>query len=255
MMFGIIRTPVSRCILATLAAVAVPLAAQAATMNIHTTDMDVTYMAATSGGSVFDAMGGFSGGNFAEGTADDITSADFEVDSNIVASLSNTAANGDDIHVDFRVTNIGPLSKSNSVVTVGNNGFNFGLDFFTDAGHQLSFDTDEVSILINNNIFLVTGELELDLDDPQVLPLGLSFDPTQPIQFSFVANFPSLPVGGIGTPINVAVASGVLTISGTVVPEPAAQLLILGSMAMVGMFVVRRRPQVAYAHASGQHKT
>lgn len=240
-MFGSIRRRAAQSLFAAVTACCLPLVAQAATISIHMTDMDVLYMGSTSGGSLFDAMGGFSGGSFAEGTADDITSADFEVDSTNVGSLSNTGADGDDIHVDLRITNIGPtVPKNVPLPVVGNNNFLFGLDFFTDAGHFLSLNTDEVSLWISDGFFLFSGAAQFE---SQNLPFGLALDPSQPIQFSFIANFPSVPTGPLGTPIAQAVGSGVLTISGTVIPEPSTYVMLCTGFAVAAIGVMfRNRP-------------
>jgi hypothetical protein len=246
-MLGSIRRRAAQSVLATLAACCIPLAAQAATINIFLTDMDVAYSGTMSGGILFDFMGGPTGGSFVEATADDITSADFEVDSTNVGSLSNTAADGDDLHVDLRITNIGAtIPKNVFLPTVGNNGFTFGLDFFTDTGSFLSLDTDEVSVFISNNTFFITGEVQLD---QQNLPFGLAFDPTQPIQFSFSANFPSVPAGPTGTLMTSAVGSGVLTISGTAIPEPSTYVMLISGLVVIGLALVHNKRRTVWNFA------
>jgi hypothetical protein len=232
-------------VLAALAGCLLPLAAQAGTINIILSDMDVNYMGSTSGGSFYDAMGGFSGGNLAEGTSDDISSAVYEMDGNPVGTLINTAANGDDIHVDFRVTNVGAtIAKNVFFPTLGNNNGAFGLDLFTDSGTQLRLGTDEVSVFINNNVMFITGSATLL---SQGLPFGLALDPSQPVQFAFTATLPAVPnTANMG----MAVGSGALTISGVMaIPEPAEIALLLPAAFIVGLALARRQRSFACGFA------
>jgi hypothetical protein len=244
-MLGSIRRRAVQGIFAIIVAGCLPLAARAGTIKIDLTDMEVSYGGNMSGGSIFDFMGGFGGGNFVEITADDITSADFFVDGNPVGSLNNTAPDGDDLHADLRIINVGAFIPKNIPVPVaGNNNFAFGLDFFGDTGNFLSLNTDEVSLYVNDFFFFMSGAVQLDT---QALPFGLQLDPTKPIQFSFVANFPSVPMGGTGTQITQASASGVLTITGFTVPEPATYALLCTGLLATTIGCVRRPRRAALA--------
>jgi hypothetical protein len=208
--------------------------------------MEVSYGGGMSGGSLFDFMGGFGGGNFDEMAADDITSADFFLNGENVGSLNNTGVDGDDLHADLRITNVGAfIPKNVPVPAAGNNNFQFGLDFFGDAGNFLSLNTDEVSIWITDFFFIMSGAVQLDAADTQALPFGLAFDPSQPIQFSFIANFPSVPMGGTGTQIRQATASGVLTISGFTIPEPQSALLLAVGALLLSVGLIRRQRSFA----------
>jgi hypothetical protein len=101
-----------------------------------------------------------------------------------------------------------------------------------------------VSLFISNNSFFVTGEVQLD---QQNLPFGLAFDPTQPIQFSFSANFPSVPAGPNGTPMTSAVGSGVLTISGTQIPEPSTYAMLFSGLVVIGLAMVHNKRRNAWS--------
>jgi hypothetical protein len=230
-----IRRRATQTMFAALTAMSLPLVAHAGTINIILSDMDVTYMGSTHGGSLYDAMGGHSGGALAEATADDISTAVFELDNVIQGTLINTGADGDDIHVDLHIDGIGAtIPKNVFLPSVGSNGGAFGLDLFTDTGFRVRITTDTVSLFVSNNVFFFAGE---GLVYDQSLPFGLlPFSMTQPVQFSFTATLPSVPI----TPtISMAIGSGALTISGIEVPEPAmAGLVVAGCL---GMGLGRRR--------------
>jgi hypothetical protein len=237
-----IRRLTARGIFAAAAALLLPLAVEAGTINIIASDMDAEYMGATHtldaepDGSLYDAMGGHSGGTLAEGTADVISTAVFERDNVILGTLINTAADGDDIHVDLHVDGIGTtITKGTFYPSLGSNGDAFGLDFFveTGAGVRLRITTDTVALRVTNNIFQFDGEGTV-VD--QLLPFGIK--PLLPtVQFSFTATLPSVPVTPV---IAIAVGSGALTISGVEVPEPVtAGLAMMGCLGTVVM--IRRR--------------
>ncbi len=226
----------AQCVFAALAACVLPLAAQAATINIILSNMDVLYMGSTGGGSLYDAMGGFGGGTLDEVMADDISTAVFELDGNPVGSaLVNTAADGDDLHVDLRISNLGPtITKGIFNPAIGNNGNAFGLDFFTDTGLRLRMNTDEVKLYVDDFTFFFTGAGQVY---DQNLPSGLEFNTSIPVQFAFTATFPSVP----NTPtISQAVGSGALTISGIQIPEPATCGLLIAGLVVPGLALILR---------------
>jgi hypothetical protein len=213
-----------------------PLAAQAGTINIILSDMDVTYMGATAGGSLYDAMGGHSGGTQTEGTSDDISTAVFERDNTVLGTLVNGAGNGDDIHVDLRIDGVGPMVTKNTFLpAVGSNGNNFGLDFFTDAGDLLRLTTNQVNLFISDNVMFFSGTGTVT--GTQNLPFGIK--PLLPnVQFSFTATLPAVPMTST---VAMALGSGALTISGVEVPEPATGLVGLAGFAMAAPWLRRRR--------------
>jgi hypothetical protein len=246
-MFGSNRRRTALSFLAALAACCLPLAAQAGTINIILSDMDVTYMGSTHAldpepdGSLYDAMGGHSGGTLAEATADDISTAVFERDNVILGTLINTAADGDDLHADLHVDGIGAaITKGVFYPSLGSNGDNFGLDFFveTGAGVRLRITTDTVALRVTNGVFQFDGEGTV-VD--QILPFGIQ--PLLPtVQFSFTATLPSVPTT---QSISMALASGALTISGVEVPEPATYVLLGTAIVALGSLVFRRGRAVA----------
>jgi hypothetical protein len=250
-MFGSIRRWTAQSFLAAVAACCLPLAAQAGTINIILSDMDVLYMGDEMGGAIFDAMGGINGGNLVESEADSIGTAYFEMNGapangTLAAStLINTAANGDDIRLDFLMQNIGATVPKNMFLpSVGNNANGFGLDFFTDTGLRLRLTTTNMSLRISNNVFTFDGEGTLY---SQNLPFGLAINQSLPVVYSYTATLPSVPVGGNGFPIAQAVASGALTISGIMVPEPATNLLLGSTAVAMGFVLLRRKRAIALA--------
>src|SRR5688572_33147303 len=113
-MFQPIRRRATQSLIAAIVALGLPMAAYSGTINIIMSDMDVMYMGSTHAldpepdGSLYDAMGGHSGGTLAEATADVISTAVFERDDVILGMLINTAADGDDLHADLHIDGIGP---------------------------------------------------------------------------------------------------------------------------------------------------
>jgi len=236
-----IRRRAVQVIFTLLAVISLPLAVQAATINIILSDMDVTYSGSTSGGSLFDLMGGFSGGTLDPSVSDDISTAVFERDDNIEATLVNNAP--DAIHADFRLTGVGPtITKNVFVPSVGSNGGAFGFDLFIDPPGAdppealLRLGVTSVSLLLTNNVFFFTGEATII---SQNLPAGLILASAQPVVFSYTATLPAVN-GGLTT-VSMAGGSGAFTISGTAIPEPTIPALaIMGSLS-AGVIVRRRR--------------
>jgi hypothetical protein len=198
--------------------------------------MDVTYLGTTSGGSLFDAMGGFAGGALVEATADTITTATFELDGNIEGVLVDTAVDGDDLHNDLRVTGIGPTIVKNVLhPSLGTTGNAFGIDFFTDTGFKVRLNVDDVTLFLTNNVFFFTGEAEIW---DQMLPFGIPrISDAHPVLFSYTATMPA--VNGALAAVGMAGGSGVFTISAVTVPEPA--MVGLACLACMGLSFFRRR--------------
>jgi hypothetical protein len=230
-------------ILVALAVLCLPLAAQGATINIILSDMDVNYLGSADegAGALFDAVGGYAGGNLDENQADRIKTAVFERDGNIVGTLMDDAGAADDLHSDLRVDAVGASIPLNVFQpSLGNNGGNFGFDFFTEgAGNSLQLGITNVSLLISPGVFFFTGQATLKSQD---LPFGLAFDTSKPIYFSYTATAPG--VNGV-SPTSMAIGSGAFTISGELIPEPATiGLLALGLTALVAG-AIRRRSAVS----------
>jgi hypothetical protein len=215
-------------------------AANAATINIILSDMDVSYAGNSNGGVLFDSMGGVMGGGLNPLLADDLSTAVFEVDNNVVGTLLDT---NDPLYGDLRVINIGATIPKNVLNTgLGNNGGGFGFDFFTNSGFQLQLGMTDVDVLVTNGVFFFTGEATVL--PGQNLPFGLQFDTSQPVQISYTATLPAVQAGAT---TNAAISSGALTISGIAIPEPTTNLLLVSGMGALGVILYRRRRTLALA--------
>lgn len=231
--------PISRLaaqgIIVAVVALSIPQATEGATINIILSDVDVTYFGDAAGGtgSIYDTIG-HPGGNLNAAEADAIETVVFELDLAQVGTL--TASDGDEVFGDLRIDGVGATLAMGSLQTgIGNNGGDFGFDLFTESGNRLRLGIDEIDLLLSNGVFFFTGSATV-LD--QDLPFGLVFDTSQPVQFSYTA---TLPVLNGGPSVDRALASGALTISGTLIPEPATvvMLLLIGAVAAIGR--LRRR--------------
>ena len=242
-MIEMIQRRASVRVIVALVALCFPLAAQGATINIILSDVDVNYLGSADegAGALFDAMGGYAGGNLDENQADRIKTAVFERDGNIVGTLMDDVASGaDDLHGDLRIDAVGASIPLNVFQpSLGNNGGNFGFDFFTEgAGNSLQLGITNVSLLISQGVFFFTGQATLRTQD---LPFGLAFDASKPIYFSYTATAPG--VNGT-SPTSMGIGSGAFTISGELIPEPATIGLLGLGLAVLSAGAIRRRSAV-----------
>lgn len=223
-----------RCFLVSLIIALLPLGTQAGTINIVLSDMDVTYSGGAAGGtgSIYDVIG-HAGGHLLPSESDELESAVFEMDMVQVGTLMTSAA--DHLWGDLKIDGVGttlPLSAFQS--NIGNNGGGFGLDFFTTSGKSLRLGMNKIDMLLSNGVMFFTGTASVI---SQNLPFGLKFDATKPIYFSYTATLPGI----VGNPATGAMASGAMTISGTMdVPEPASFALV-GFGGLIGGALLRRR--------------
>ena len=213
---------------------------QAGTINVILGNMDVSYLGSAAGGtgSFFDAMGGHSGGSQAPGTADEITTATFELDNVLQGTLMNS--NPPLLYGDLKIDGVGAsIPKGVFQPVAGNNGGGFGFDFFTSDGYLIEHGIDKISYILEKNIFFffVTASVILAT---QNLPFNLEFTaPT--VNFSFTATSVSTPAG---SPVTLAMGSGAFTITGEgeiPIPEPAVAMLLSSGLVIAGLTLPRRR--------------
>lgn len=227
--------------LVALVTMCLPLVAHGGTINIILANMDVSYLGSISSpggpGAFFDAMGGYSGGSLNPATADHITSAVFEFDNAVLGSI--TTGGGTNIYGDLKIDGVGAsIPKGVFLPAAGNNGGGFGFDFFTNTGYKLRLGINQISLFLNDGIFLFFGQGTLNLAD-QALPFNLQF--TNPnVRFSFTATSVSVPNS---TNATIAMGSGAFTITGEgIIPEPATfGLLCLGTLVVTNYLRVGRR--------------
>jgi hypothetical protein len=222
-----------------LAAWCVPLAAQGATINMILSDVDVQYNGDV--GSIYDTIGQ-PGGNLNPAEADVVEAATFEVEPDVgptqdLGTLMDSP--GDTMSGDLRINGVaGSLALNTLLTNVGANGGGFGFDWFTQSGNNLRLGISSLeNALITNNVFFFTGTATVL---SQNLPFGLAFVPNSNVVFSYTATLPSL--NGV-SPTRFAQGSGALTISGTLVPEPATFGLVSIGAVLLGISAAAvRRP-------------
>jgi hypothetical protein len=243
-MLGSIRKRAAQIVFVTVAAFSLPMAVQAGTINVILGNMDVSYLGTAAGGtgSFFDAMGGHSGGSQVPGTADEITTATFELDNVSQGTLLNT--DPPLLYGDLKIDGVGAsIPKNVFQVNGGNNGGGFGFDFFTSDGYLIELGIDKISYIIDNNIFFFFGTASINLAT-QNLPFNLEFTaPT--VNFSFTATSVSTPAG---SPMTLAMGSGAFTISGEgerPIPEPALAVLLSSGLTIAGVTLYRRRRNIS----------
>ena len=219
---------------AVLLGVCMPLIASAGSINIILSDVDVTYAGAAAGGtgSIYDIIA-HPGGTKNPAESDVVASAVFEVDMAQVATLMT--GGGTNLYADMKIDGVGATVPLGGLNNVGNNGGNFGLDFFTNTGVSLHLGINKIDLLLTNGVLFFTG-LASNVTSAN-LPGGLAFDTTQPIYFSYTATLPGI----VGSPATMAVASGAMTISGTMIPEPATLAMLVIGLALSAAGTIRRR--------------
>ena len=232
-------------VVAVFTAVCLPLSVQAGTINIILSDMDVIYSGANFGGTVQDIVA-HTGGDLDPAEADLVKAAVFEMDMNEVGTIMSGDVGYGQMHGDLKIDGVGTsldsVSPNNFHIGIGSNGGGFGFDWFTTVGgYNLQLGIDSIDLLISSGVFFFTGSASVL---GQNLPFGLVFDPNLPVQFSYTATLP-----GLSGPANArtgAMASGALTISGTMlIPEPATAGLLGIGVAFLGATFVRRRRHVS----------
>jgi hypothetical protein len=209
------------------------VAAESATINIIVSDVDVTYFGDAAGnmGSIYDTIG-HPGGNLSPAEADEVEAIVFEID--LVNLGTVTTSDSNMLFADLRIDGVGATLPLGPLQTgIGNNGGGFGIDLFSESGDRLRLGVDAVDVLLTGGVFFFTGSATVLEQD---LPAGLVFDTSQPVQFSYTATLPVLNGGGAS--VDRALASGALTISGTLVPEPASLLMLV--IAAAAVFCGRR---------------
>ena len=186
-------------------------------------------------------MGGYAGGNLDENQADRIKTAVFERDGNIVGTLMDDVVSGaDDLHGDLRVDAVGasiPLGVFQP--SLGNNGSNFGFDFFTEVpATRCSLGSPTSACCCRRACSFSRGRR----------PLGrrtfrLAWRSIQPNRFTFPIRRRCQALTA-SRPPQSAIGSGAFTISGTLIPEPATIGLLGIALTVFVAGAIRRRSAV-----------
>ncbi|MGL4512106.1 MAG: hypothetical protein ACRCT8_03390 [Lacipirellulaceae bacterium] len=202
--------------LAALVATASPVAI-AAQVNLILSDVDLVYDVA--GQTVHDTASPL-GGNLAQAESDALASTVFEIDNVLLASASSASMGS---FADLGLVGLpalGPLSPPRLSVA------GFGIDWFTGTGDYLRLSIESVDVLLNSGVMFFSTEAAVI---SQSLPSGLRVGPT--VMVSFTASTP-VTQGGPNV-LASATASGAMTISGLLIPEPAA----IGLVGLVGLSI------------------
>ena len=217
-------------------------AAEASTINIQLSDQEITYLN-DMGGTIFDSSDQ-DGGNLDPTEADILTSATFNLDGNAppASGGNNVIMLGDGsgpLYGDFLIDNVGASIPISNVMlsTIGGGGVGFGYDLFTSpAGVPLlRLELDEMQILLNAAVVLITGKANVVGQD---LPFNLAFDTSQQVDFAYTATQPGI-VGS--TVAELFIAGGTVNISGQMfIPEPSCLGLLFTCAAGVALAFGRR---------------
>lgn len=213
-----------------------PALAQAGTINIILSDMDITYRAADA--ALYDVD--IDGNNQLPSEADPLASAALEVNGSLVNSLMGTMYG--DLLVSGMPASI-PLGALSA--PIGNAGGGFGFTWWTASGDRLRIGLTSIQVLpldipvsgFPDTVLMVATGTILE----QVLPSfgGMLFDPAQTVQLSYASSDAGLVINGANT--TGFMASGALTITGVmVIPEPSS-LSLIGLIGLAAAGIGSRR--------------
>jgi len=221
-----------RAVWSALLCIGLPCIASAGTINMIISDMDVSYLGSALGntGAIYDSIG-LNGGNLNITEADTLQSVVFE--QNMLPEGSLMTSGNTTLYGDLKIGGVGSSLTQGFHTQIGTNA-GFGFDFFVPGGNNLRLGITKIDLLITPSNLFFTGSANII---SQNLPFGLVMDAAQPVIFSYTATLPGL-VGG--NPVTGAMASGAMTITGQMIPEPTtAALIALGGM--LGLTVLKRR--------------
>jgi hypothetical protein len=207
----------SAATLALLLGAAAPVA-QAATLEIQFTGLDLFY----DGNNVFDngVHNTTRTGNPAD--ADALTSMQFFLDNTLVHSINSN------VFADIYITNMGAMPSAGGLLTSSGNGNTFGIDLFTsnnNPGWGLAMNIDTMQMFYTGSRIAISVSGLATSIPVQMLPLGLEFDPSEPLTIVMSsANLTGVTnSGGFVTAMH---AAGTGNVAGVLVPEPGSMALL-----------------------------
>ena len=220
-------------------AVCLPSNASAGMINILVSNFDIAFDGQTGELTDFQRP---DGGNLDPSESRTVTSFEVEVDGVQDALLMNPP---DALFADLKVTNLGSeLTTGSLVMGAGGTGdpTAFGFDFFTSAlgGVELRLGIDDISYTVVPtgvpglnffNWFANAKVVSQDLPNGQVL--------SEDVLISYTATEVMLFTNQNGA--RTVVASGQMTITGNMIPEPSTVCLIGLALSGAGAATLRRR--------------
>lgn len=215
----------SAALVALLLAATLP-AAQAATLEIQFTGLDLFY----DGNNIFDNGVHNTTRTGDPADADALTSIQFFLDNTLVHTLSS------DVFADIYITNMGAMPAFGGLLTSSGNGDTFGIDLLTsnnNPGWGLALNIDSMQMFYTGSKIAISVSGLATSIPVQILPLGLAFDPNEPLTIVMSsANLSGVTTsGGFVTAMH---AAGTGNVAGVLVPEPGSMALLaigfLGAM-------------------------
>jgi hypothetical protein len=192
--------------------------ASAATLEIQFTGLDLFY----DGNNVFDngVHNTVRNGNPAQ--ADALTSIQFFLDNSLVHTISS------DVFADLYITNMGAMPAAGGLLTSTGNGNTFGIDLLTsnnNPGWGLAMNIDTMQMFYTGSRIAISISGLATSIPVQILPLGLAFDPNEPLTIVMSsANLSGVTTsGGYVTAMH---AAGTGNVAGVLVPEPGSMALL-----------------------------
>lgn len=225
--------------LAVAATVALGASAQAGMINTIIGNFDIAFDGATGELTDFNRP---AGGNQLPAESRTVSSLEIEVDGVSEVMLMNPP---DALFADLKIENLGAELTTGALISgAGGTGSPaFGFDFYDTSGNELSLAIDDISYTVVTtgipglNFFNWFAEAKVV---GQSLPDTSGGDPiiySEDVLVSYTATEVMVFTGQNG--VRSLVASGAMTITGNMVPEPTAA--ILGLLASVGGCFRRRR--------------
>lgn len=210
--------------MAIAAAVAAGLstACSAGTINMIVGNVDVQFVGGTDGGLLHEVSDP-DFGPLDPTQAQGVSSTEFEVDS-VTPPGGLLMDPPDELYVDMYIPNLGNTLGFGSLIDdAGGPGT---IDWFTDSGEFLQLTVESINYTaVDFSVFGVFSFFAEAKVAAQNLPLGLEYQ--EDVLVSYIATDAMFLSGG-----SLALASGALTITGEMIPEPTtAVLAVLGGLA------------------------
>lgn len=231
------RTPAWLASLAISLTVAISEAAEARSLEIQFSGLDLVY----DGSDLYDATSVY-GGRSDPAKADPLTAVTFLLDGEVVGTQTS------DVWADVFIADVTGIPADGGSVTSGGNHDTFGIDIHTSlAGWGLALNLDTVDIFYVGNEIAIGGGAAASSVAYQDLPFDLVLDESDTVTIAFSSGLLS-GVTDDGTVLTGFSASGTGNMGGMAiastppVPEPSTCLLLL--LGVVGLVGGRRRTTV-----------